>query len=78
MTKTRLNHFEIHPFKTRLMELGISQLDLSISLQISQSLLSRYLNGWSPMPQKYELEIENILDSLNKPKPKRKLIPVRH
>lgn len=71
MLKTRLNNFEVNPLKIQLMELGIAQIDLSTSLQISQSLLSRYLNNWSPMPEKIRLQIEDILDSLNKPKPKR-------
>jgi len=70
MQKIRLNDFPVHPFKTQLMEAGISQLDLSISLQISQAQLSKLLNGYIPMPEKMELKIKQILDSL---KPKVKL-----
>ena len=75
MTKTRINNLEVNPLKVQLMQMGIAQIDLAFSLQISQSLLSRYLNNWSPMPKSIEDKIHNILNSLNKSyRPKRPII----
>lgn len=77
MLKTRLNNLEVNPLKLQLMQMGISQIDLAYSLGISQSLLSRYLNNWSKIPQKYELQIKQILDSLKPNRPKRPIIVKR-
>ena len=61
MGKIVLNDFQPHKFKELVHECGIRQHDLSLSLGISQSHLSRQLNGITPMPNEVEMDIAHIL-----------------
>ena len=69
--KIRLNEFTEHPYKSQISAIGIQQFDLSRSLGVHQSALSKQLNGIDPMPSNVENEIQAILEGLQ-PKPEKK------
>ena len=71
MQITHLNSFEEHPFKHQLGIYGIKQYDIAKSIGISQSSLSRMLNGIEPMKEIVEDEIFAVLNFIkekNRPK----------
>ncbi|MBU0734419.1 MAG: hypothetical protein KKG10_09735 [Proteobacteria bacterium] len=78
MNYTELNVYEEHPLKHQLDYYGVRQFDLAKSLQISQSSLSRMLNGVGPMKEATENEIQSILNFIkaknDKAKKRKKII----
>jgi hypothetical protein len=67
--------FQEHRFKAPLAFYSVPQMDLSLSLGISQSLLSRMLSGKAPMPPRVEIEIQELLNHLGAKKD-RKIKPI--
>lgn len=75
MNHTILNFFDEHPYKAQLDYHKIKQYDLARSIGISQSSLSKMLNGIEPMEERIEIEIQAILNHVkNSNKPERKTI----
>lgn len=67
--KIMLNEYKPHPYRKILNDVGIMQFDLTNTLNVHQSNLSKQLRGILPMPETIESEIREILDKLQKPEP---------
>ena len=70
---TILNIYEPHKFKHQLEFYGIRQYDIARSIGVSQTTISRQLNGIEPMKEIVEDEIQIILNQLKR---KRKHQPI--
>ena len=80
MNRTILNLYDEHPYKRQINSYRIRQYDLAKSVGISQSSLSKMLNGVEPMQKIIEDEIQSILNYIeakNRPKKKQKKIVKR-
>ena len=51
-----------HPFKERFRRLGVKQWELRNYTGVSESKLSRYLNGIDPMPEALERTLSEFLE----------------
>ena len=54
----------IHPLKLEIINAGITQLEVAFTLGINETLLSKYLNGWRPIPANTEKEIKTAIKNL--------------
>jgi len=77
MNHTILNIYDEHPYKRQINFYKIRQYDLARSVGISQSSLSKMLNGVEPMNQLIETEIQSILNYIKaKNRPTKKQKPI--